>query len=416
MSEVPKFVRQRLEQQSLGGHPDANLLAAFTEGALSGGEREQVLAHLSACATCREIMALSLPEGPSAAAQPALARMRWARWPMLRWAGVTAAVVVVAAAVMFQHSRRAALEQFVRTEAPAKPATSDQAQPAIATAKSKPVAESGPHEKRAESNSRQAKSEQAEEKKDTRRFDAPISVPQAQPAANAMTTRQPAGELAMQAADAPQKAQAPPQPAAIGGSAPGVVGGAAAVDQAQLQQQAASKPPQATPRAPQGSVESVQVVRGADAVAAEPQARIKAKAALNRAVDGVGPAPAMETTAYRTHVARWRVSADGAVERSPDGGQTWQRLGIGNAPFRTVASVDGQVWAGGAGGTLYHSRDNGRTWRQVVVKSADLTLHSDIARVEFNDVQHGIVTTTGGETWTTADGGATWSVGQPAVR
>ena len=108
----------------------------------------------------------------------------------------------------------------------------------------------------------------------------------------------------------------------------------------------------------------------------------------------------------------WRVSAEGTLERSTDAGRTWQfvRVGASTPTFRTLAAVGHDLWAGGAGGALYHSPDNGRMWTRIVVTAGDATLESDIARVEFSDAQHGAVTTTEGETWTTADGGATWSV------
>jgi photosystem II stability/assembly factor-like uncharacterized protein len=110
--------------------------------------------------------------------------------------------------------------------------------------------------------------------------------------------------------------------------------------------------------------------------------------------------------------ARWRVSSEGKLERSTDAGRSWQLMRVAAAPgsFRTVSSVDGNVWVGGTGGALYHSVDGGRTWKRVPVIAADMALAADIARVEFTDAQHGSVSTTTGEIWTTTDGGATWSI------
>jgi hypothetical protein len=111
-------------------------------------------------------------------------------------------------------------------------------------------------------------------------------------------------------------------------------------------------------------------------------------------------------------IPRWRVSAAGAVERSIDGGRTWLSMRVSTEPvtFRSVSSVDHDVWAGGAGGALYHSADDGATWTRVTVRAFDMVLATDIARVEFTDAQHGSVTTTTGATWTTSDAGATWSI------
>lgn len=70
-----------------GEHPDANLLAAFTEGRLLGREREDVLAHLAACAECREIVALA------AAPEPRHISQAW-RWMA---AAAAAALIVIGA-------------------------------------------------------------------------------------------------------------------------------------------------------------------------------------------------------------------------------------------------------------------------------------------------------------------------------
>jgi hypothetical protein len=74
MAEVPKIVYDRLRaarpvpdrplaepgapEQS---HPDADLLTAFAEQALSATERDGVLDHLALCGDCREVIALALP-------------------------------------------------------------------------------------------------------------------------------------------------------------------------------------------------------------------------------------------------------------------------------------------------------------------------------------------------------------------
>ena len=51
-----------------GTHPDADLLNAFAEHALSGTERAQIVAHMAGCARCREVVYLA-----QAAAEPEIA-------------------------------------------------------------------------------------------------------------------------------------------------------------------------------------------------------------------------------------------------------------------------------------------------------------------------------------------------------
>ena len=62
MTEVPKIVHDRLRAAlPEQAHPDADLLAAFAEQALSATERDGVLQHLALCGDCRDVIALALP-------------------------------------------------------------------------------------------------------------------------------------------------------------------------------------------------------------------------------------------------------------------------------------------------------------------------------------------------------------------
>jgi len=66
-SEVPKIVYDRLrtaapepENNAVArAHPDADLLTAFAEQALSASEREEVLHHLALCGNCREVLSIA---------------------------------------------------------------------------------------------------------------------------------------------------------------------------------------------------------------------------------------------------------------------------------------------------------------------------------------------------------------------
>lgn len=68
-------------------HPDANLLAAFTENRLRGREREDLLAHLAECGECRQIIAFS--SEPTLLARPRSISPAW------RWAAAAAAAALV---------------------------------------------------------------------------------------------------------------------------------------------------------------------------------------------------------------------------------------------------------------------------------------------------------------------------------
>jgi photosystem II stability/assembly factor-like uncharacterized protein len=137
-------------------------------------------------------------------------------------------------------------------------------------------------------------------------------------------------------------------------------------------------------------------------------------------------------------IPRWTISASGTLQRSFDKGATWQDVNVTageatSAPvarvfanvapadkavvvkqkaagpvFRAVAANGIEVWAGGLNSALYHSPDAGTRWVRVIPSTAEGTLTGDIVKVEFSDAQHGAVTTSTGEVWTTADTGHTW--------
>lgn len=97
-NRLPESARRHLQSKVAGQHPDPGLLTAFAEQALTPGERDRVLQHLSLCAACREVVALAVPkelptEVPTAVAQP------WFRRPILHWAALAATAVIVWAAV-----------------------------------------------------------------------------------------------------------------------------------------------------------------------------------------------------------------------------------------------------------------------------------------------------------------------------
>ena len=137
---------------------------------------------------------------------------------------------------------------------------------------------------------------------------------------------------------------------------------------------------------------------------------------------------------------RWAVNAAGALQRSFDRGNTWQTVDVnasqslraeglqvsktssakakdaGKASksdaaaltFRAVSEAGADVWAGGSARALYHSQDAGNHWTRVFPASGGTVLTGDILTLEFPDPQHGKLSTSTSEVWTTADAGQTW--------
>ena len=101
---------------------------------------------------------------------------------------------------------------------------------------------------------------------------------------------------------------------------------------------------------------------------------------------------------------QWRIVAGVTVERSTDGGSTWQtqstgatgRLTAGAAPSQTVC------WLVGMGGIVLVSKD-GRTWQRV-----EFPEPVDLVAIVAQSDSTATVTTADGREFSTTDGGKTW--------
>ena len=151
-------------------------------------------------------------------------------------------------------------------------------------------------------------------------------------------------------------------------------------------------------------------------------------------------------------IPRWTIGAAGSLQRSFDQGNTWQTVDVNANPssfsftgdtsveivaktsrakaaketanekdadkahkqvaapltFRAVAAAGADVWAGGSAGALYHSLDAGNHWTRITPAASGATLTGDVISLEFPDPQHGKVSTSTSEIWTTSDDGQTW--------
>lgn len=106
MNALPKIVQQRMRAGTHPQeHPSAELLAAFSDGAITPVERGQMLAHLSLCSECRQVIFLSHPELEIGTAVARTAPRNWFQVPALRWAAAAACVVVIGGGAFLAHEQ-----------------------------------------------------------------------------------------------------------------------------------------------------------------------------------------------------------------------------------------------------------------------------------------------------------------------
>jgi photosystem II stability/assembly factor-like uncharacterized protein len=194
-----------------------------------------------------------------------------------------------------------------------------------------------------------------------------------------------------------------------------------------------------SPLLPDGGNASFDVVKAKDPVPAE--------SASGNAPTSLATASSLPTSPslMLRALPRWTVSSSGVLQRSFDRGNTWENVNpalsevqidayapaqrTSGAPdanstqanhpkaavavdpgtvFRAVAAFGLEVWAGGSGGILYHTSDGGNHWIRVTPSTAAAGLTGDIIRIQFADPQHGRISTSNAELWTTSDSGETW--------
>jgi hypothetical protein len=376
MEELPKIVVERLGR-SAGPqtHPDPDLINAFAENSLAEGDRTELLQHLARCSDCREVVALSLPEqaAPGLGGPQPVGAAALLSWPVLRWGALAACFVVVGAAVILRYESRFKSREMATAQAPgvakldekivppAAPPKPDNAQGSNEISGGPPgnardaiSASSPPALKKAIPN-RPAPTTTEKKLDALRLFEQPRSALQS------------AGTVAVNAAE-------PASPAPNGALAELVPG-----------------------HAKEAESEAVKDNLVASAGIAAKQ-KVSAALAANKAML---PLAAL--------LPRWTLSSDGTLQRSLDSGKTWETIPVGSqAKFRALAANGYDIWVGGSAGALFHSPDAGQHWTQMRPIAKGELLSADIIGVEFADPQHGKISTSAQETWTTDDGGQSW--------
>lgn len=388
MAELPKIVRERLRDQTVGSdHPDANLLSSFAEHVLTEPERVPLLEHLSRCAQCREIVALSTPEVEqemqvAAARTPDVARRSWWRSPVLHWSALTAAALVVLIAVgerMQLREKRSASAPAIRYEAAPLP------NPAPEVAPSVPQSTEAPPELK-------------QPAKQTTKTPVPHQT------FDSLNARDAVSRGTIVSAD---------KMATLGGASAGATAKVAAPP---------APPPAALPMKPHGNADAGKT-NGPLIESGNYQDSVMAVPSTSETVTVEATAPARSSSQHQTMLRekalaksavvgpRWSISGAGALQRSLDGGRSWNQVAVTDGvTFRALSVVGKDIWVGGSGGALFHSADGGEHWSRVRVEVNDRALSGDIVGIEFPDAAHGAISTSTGHTWRTLDAGATWQV------
>jgi hypothetical protein len=447
MEEVSNIVKERLRRaQAVGAHPDADVLSAFAEKALSEREREGVVAHLASCADCREIVFVALPSATEELASTVPQRKAgWLSLPVLKWGTAAALAVIVGAAALLLKpapTHHANIEEYAATRsesanaptvpAPASAGSAAEQAGSLVANKSQP-AQPGSKQSEAKQfstkNDIAAKTEPLAPTVEAQKSEAGAQMFREQrvPAVSAPSrtaTRRDENQSAMAAPGAPSPALALPSPALAPQSGDNKAGnelraGDATLANALKKNGVRSSNTSGVPSSAANSAE-----KDATDGAASDALFLKAKPPQAGEVVPAPPTSAQATSRLVLNQpsarakqnaldeyagsAMWRIS-EGSLQRSVDAGKSWNNVSVAsNVALRVVSSTGQHVWAGGDSGRLYHSSDAGLTWSSVTPAAGDARLSGDISTLQFADPQHGKVSTTSGETWTTADAGQTW--------
>ena len=439
MQSVPQIVRERLKNgNSTGEHPDANLLAAFAEKSLSDRERAHVLTHLSQCGDCRDVVALALPDTDTPEMLKVPERHGWMSWPAFRWGFVTAGVLLIGVgALQYQRRTRPDMAGVVAKRVAGQGKITDQIQPQPPPTS----AEATP---------------------------AQVGTPKPPGLVKNDEKREQQQKSSIAGANGAFKA---PNRYTRGTTIDGPMYGPKAPMQWQQQQQTPSRvlgflpaPSQRTEEkdiavthnmSPLGAQNQTVVVaaqapqagdRGAGAPAARAQFDVFAPS-VSKTKPAAPPKATQDSAAAGLAAsARWSINSAGGLQRSFDGGGSWQDIDVlaNSAPeasslsgslemvvtnsaakqksadkrlakkdtappvFRAVAADGHEVWAGGSNGVLYHSADDGSLWTRVTPYCQGNTPNGDIVSVQLSDLNHVTITTSIPEIWSTNDGGHTW--------
>jgi hypothetical protein len=475
MVGLPKFVLKKLRQESglpvraslpasntsisaLTLHPDPNILCSFYEQALPRHERARVLEHLSRCAECRKLVTFAFPlrepgrKGSRAGASGRLGRLLAVfTSPVPAWCAV-GAVGVAVGFLLFGPGRWSTLHLERKTVDVRHRASFPlpvESKSAVSDKSASGGVEEHPQQNAAALLSASAGYLGAGAKESaTGERDKAFSVPRNQKQKHSSAGGKPSNERLAKSRTNPFSNL--PASASTSSTAPGVPAHVVARglkdskamaldrerDQIAVKKPAAnhqvahqssdlpSRPAALSlkSRLQRESARSPQLGREMrNAIAARPSA----PPALGSAGSAAKAPPPAGGALWRTTsprhaattsagIAGAAVPSFGRLERSLDGGRSWQQLHVDDGTSFRALYVSGlSVWAGGSGGALYHTSDGGASWTRTALRSGSGINTDAIVEIGFSDSQDGELKTDAGEAWITSDGGAHWEAEGP---
>ena len=130
--------------------------------------------------------------------------------------------------------------------------------------------------------------------------------------------------------------------------------------------------------------------------------RAVAQSAPPAAGRGGGPTPLIQSP---DRSVRWRITGQSQVERSVDGGLSWQTqtTGVNAVLIAGIAPSSNVCWLVGWRGVVLKTTDGGQTWTRVAFPE-EINLMAVVA----DDDKVATVTAAGGRQLHTTDGGGRW--------
>lgn len=374
--------RAELQRRSLARKPtpteaclDPEQLAAYYERSLDATEMQRFETHLSNCAACREQVAAMVRADGSEAAATSQTEAHGHAW-LWNWRWLVPVAALLAISVFW----------FTRRAAPSKPIEPHplvaMSQPSRAPALASPRSvnnSSSPLRLRTETNTMAKQrlagadenASQRESKKATAQYERQVNTG---PRNQVSASNSGAQALALPISP-PTSTRTAPNPAASGGQvAGGIIGGNP------------SGVPGHQQVAPPATSELVSRY--------STRANASLQGAYQRSVEIRSPDP---------HVL-WRVSGGGNLERSTDGGITWQNQHpAADARLLTGVALSSRIcWVAGRNGIILLTRD-GANWSTVPPPT-----RADFIGISANDDSDAIVTTVDGHKFATQNAGKNW--------